>query len=171
MAKIKDMLTNIDDIITAIKKKAKYLTSIEKVDGITIECMVAQSKKAEERFEDIKTLCKSITSYQPALELNEKFQNTFLIQFPDMEPEYTDEFKKQMYFNAFEWLTSSYVANWTCKNKPDIAKHMNTFVKHAILIHYRGFANQYRQKPEDLLDNKEYVKQVEDWFREYIKQI
>lgn len=170
MAKLKNSLTNVDGIIKELKKKAKYLTSIEKLDGITIECSVAKTKKAEDKIEDVKAICKTLVPYQAAIELNEKFDNVFIIQFPELVPEYTDEEINKMYMDSFKWLVDNFKTNDAASNyTPELfMRQKDKFVKHAILIYYRSNTNQYRCKPEDLLNDKEYRTRIDSIFIDYI---
>lgn len=169
MAKFKSNLTTVEDIAKALKKKAKYITTIEKVDGITLECSLSSSKKAQDKIEEVKEICREIINTQIATEVNDENENVFLIQFPEMIPEYTDEQIEKMFNDTFQWLVGNFLSNNTTKfTKDQFTLEKNMFVKHAIIIYYRSNVNQYKQKPEDYLNNKEFRDKIDNIYLNYI---
>lgn len=169
MAKFKDEPQTIEDIAKTLKKKAKYISLIEKVDGITLECSLSSTKKAQDKIDEIKDLCREIKNTQVALEVNDDNPNTFLVQFPEMIPEYTDEQIEKMFNDTFQWLVGNFLSNNTTKfTKDQFALEKNMFVKHAIIIYYRSNVNQYKEKPEDYLNNKEFRDKIDNIYLNYI---
>lgn len=175
MAKFKNEikeLLNVEEIAQALKKKAKYISSIEKLDGITLECALAKGKSAEAKIEEVKEICRGLKNTQVATEVNEDQDNIFLIQFPEMIPEYTDEQIEKMFKDNFSWLVENFLRN--SKNlsftKDSFISNRNIFVKQAIITYYRSNVNQYKQKPEDYLDNKEFRNKIDLIFLNYISE-
>lgn len=173
MAKTKKDLLTIEDIMVALKKKAKYIANIEKVDGITMECSLAESKKAEDRLDEVKELCKELKNTPVAIELNEAKENVFLVQFPEMIPEYTDEQIEKMFIDTFKWLIDNFLTNSKNINftKEQFALEKNMFVKHAIIIYYRSNVNQYKQKPEDYLNNLDFRNKIDNIYLDYLSHV
>ena len=118
-------------------------------------------------------LCKELKNTPVAIELNEDRENVFIVQFPEMIPEYTDEQIEKMFTDTFKWLIDNFLTNSKNINftKEQFALEKNMFVKHAIIIYYRSNVNQYKQKPEDYLNNLDFRNKIDNIYLNYISHI
>ena len=163
-------LNNMEKIIALISSKTKYFDEILKYDGITIEFTCKNKINRESVKKDIETLCKTYGLNIYTLENNKDDIRKFILQFPDMVPEYTADEIQKMYIANFKWLLDD-----TIRNKPDITKVFildNTakYVKLAVTTFYRSNINQYKEKLDDYLTNTEYRQKLNVLFMTYLDE-
>lgn len=165
-------LNNMEDIIKVLKDKLDYLIKIEKLDGITLECYMESNQLADKKFKNIEKVCTELKLNPIALELNEDQKNIFILQFPEMTPNYSESQELKLYKNSFKWLINNFNTNNNLvKGTPiNFANYKDAFVKQAIMIHYRCNTNQYKSKLEDYLNNIEYRAKIDNWFLDYLKE-
>ena len=163
-------LNNMENIIAVILLDVTSFEQVIKFDGITIEFMC---KNESEIDKSIKYMEKWVTNHKILPYLVEKSKDNnrkFIIQFPDLVPEYTEEEITKMYIANFKWLLDD-----TMNNKPDLTKqyiidHTINFVKLAITTYYRSNVNQYKEKLEDYLTNTMYRQKLNMLFMTYVEE-
>ena len=170
MAKLKNSIKNIEGIIKEIKKKTKSLKSLTKLDGITIECTIFKNSNIDAIIEEIKEICSNIIKEPISTELNDVQSDTFIIQFPELEPEYTDKEIEKMYKDNFKWLLDNFLQQDIDNNfdKNKLATDKNIFVKQAILYYYRSNTNQYKEKVENFLNNLNYRNKIDSLYLQFL---
>ena len=89
-----------------------------------------------------------------------------------IDPTTLDKSSSIIIKDNFSWLVENFLRN--SKNlsftKDSFISNRNIFVKQAIITYYRSNVNQYKQKPEDYLDNKEFRNKIDLIFLNYISE-
>lgn len=162
---------NIEDIIININKKVKSVESIRKWDGISLEITAKKSSrynqedftnKLDKLFHDMELL-----PYQ--IELNPNTDNTFLVQFPDFTPVYTEEQIHKMYNDLFEFLLKSYTSHsGVDKSTTHLLKAQEQIVRLAIKSFYASNTNRYRVKEIDMLNDVELRLKLNKFFKDAV---
>ena len=163
-----NILNNMESIIKNIK--SKYFDEILKFDGITIEFTCKTGVDRDVAKKSIETFCKNNKLNIYTLENNTDDTRKFILQFPDMVPEYTGEEIDKMYIANFKWLLDD-----TMRNKPDITKSFildNTvkYVKLAVTTFYRSNVNRYKAKLDDYLLDTKYRQRFNMLFMTYLDE-
>ena len=148
--KIEYRLDNIEGIVEVLADKLKSdsaFVSIRKYDGITIEFCSVNNEKRDYLIDSVKNVVKDLDLKNYVIEKRKDSVINFILQFPDMNPIYTEDEKENMYKNNFKWLLDDSLAN-----KPDLTKlyiqdHKENYVKLARKeqhVHFGGRLGTYR---------------------------
>lgn len=167
--KIKEFL-NMEQIIKEIKTYTKNFSEIIKYDGITIEFTCKDNIDRQIAKKDITKFCESNKLIMYVLEDNPENVQKFILQFPDMTPEYSDDEIQQMYIANFKWLLDD-----TLHNRPDLTKQFildNTtkYVKLAVTTYYRSNVNQYKKSLDSYLTDTKYRQELNLLFMTYLDE-
>lgn len=162
---------NTENIIKVLKKENTNVIKYNKYDGITIECYTPSDIDCKDDMIKIaNTLSKN--NIQFSMERNDNNKNIFIVQFPELEPEYTEKQMEKMYKDIFKWLLDNVYENDMMKKvtKELILQYKDIYVKQAITMYYKSNYNQYRVKQMDLLNDNDYKIKVSDYFKTYVEE-
>lgn len=164
-------LKNVDNIIKALKQDIKKIVKLTKFDGITIECSVQEDKKVDDGIKEINKLCEKLELRPIATEKSKEKNNVFIVQFPELIPEYTEAQIKKMYNLSFKWLLDNLIRNdKEHKVTPELLiKYKSLVVRKAIQIYCRSNINQYKEKLEDYLQDKKYVEKIDVLYYQFLE--
>lgn len=164
-------LKNTDNIIKALKQDIKKIVKLTKFDGITIECSVQEGKKVDDGIKEINKLCEKLELRPIATEKSKEKNNVFIVQFPELIPEYTEAQIKKMYNLSFKWLLDNLTINdKEHKVTPELLiKYKSLVVRKAIQIHCRSNINQYKEKLEDYLQDKKYIEKIDVLYYQFLE--
>lgn len=161
-------INNVENIIKIFQSKFKVFAKILKYDGITIEFTLNDNCNRDDIVKQVKQLCKSYSLNSHSIELNKNDEKKFILQFPDLVPEYTKTEIDNMYIENFKWLLDD-----SLRNKPDLSKdfislNADKYVKLAIKTYFRSNVNRYREKEETYLNDFEYRSNLKKLFQDYL---
>lgn len=166
----KQTFKNMEQIITSLKKNLPKVQEIRKYDGITIQIKVKSNRDACIKL--VETFCRTNGIINYVIEKNKEEVDTFIVQFPEFIPEYTQKAIDKMYNENFQWLITnslnSVIGNTI--DKSTILNSTDQFVKHAIMIYYKSNTNQFKTKLEDLLKDTEYRYDLNNKFRNCVDE-
>lgn len=168
-------LHNTETIAKLLSEKAKVVNKIIKLDGITIECTVASSDLVNKGLLEMNRLCKKYNLLPISTEQNKDKQNIFIVQFPDLNVQYTDEEKHKLYYYILNNNITNFIANCKNLNKPisiqDVIYSKGSFIRQAIRLYSRTSTNIYRTNLQSLLSDSEYIHYVSQIFDEVVSSL
>ena len=166
-------LNNIESIMEVICEKIKSdstLVSIRKYDGITIEFGSINEEGREHLINIVKNVVIELGLKNYVIEKRKDSLINFILQFPDMNPEYTEEEIETMYKSNFKWLLDDSLANKPDLTKKFIQDHTENYVKLAVTTFYRSNVNQYKVKLDDLLSDYKMRAKLNVLFLTYLDE-
>lgn len=160
------VLTNIESIIKEIDGEIKCIKSMEKMDGITMECSVSQKNKYNDATTKITELLTELDLQPINIHKNTEDDKKFAVEFPDMNVIYTEEENEKFYKDSFTWLFDLAIKK---SGAIKITKELlmagkDSFEKQAIHIYFRSNVNPYKEKIEDYLNDVKYRKNLDNIF-------
>lgn len=155
---------NVESIIKGIKDKLSYVETANKYDGITIEFKLYDETKSVEAKNQVEMVCKEYKLIPYSIEQHKLDNKKFIVQFPEMVPEYTNDEIEKMYIDSFKWLLADVVGNKSDVTKEYIIKNIDKFINMAIKIYIRSNANQYKEDTKTKLNDIEYRKNLKALF-------
>lgn len=171
------ILNNIDEIYKEFAEKLQKSSIARKIDGITLECELKSKRtKFETAKTEIETLCEEYQLLPIEVEQNTENTQLFILQFPDLNPVYTEEEKEMMYNSTFKWLldnaidkTKMNISGLPTKITKQLLKDSSgSYIKLSINIFYNSGVNKYKQSEDSYLKDSDYVKSVEKLYLNYL---
>lgn len=165
-----EKLRNIDIILTTLQNKLTKISSSRKYDGITIECTLKSRSKYDTAKEEINTVCKELKLLPIQMEQNEENPKIFILQFPELNVEYTEEEITTMYISNFKWLLDDIMSK-KAEVMPDkdlLIRSKDIYVRQAISIYCRCNINPYKDNINNYLNNLEYRTKIDNMYLEYL---
>ena len=167
-------MINSREVIKLLKQEKTNILVYKAIDGITIECYLPETEKFDlkKQTKAIKTTLEKLNLPSALVEAHKEKQNVFIIQFPEMKPEYTQEETDTVILNNLTALLDNLKDNITITksviNKQLIEKSKGLFVREAINMYYKGYTNQYKENIDDYTSNKEFMDHCMDLFDKWI---
>lgn len=163
-------LDKVENIIKELKKKVTLCSEITKFDGITMLFKTKVNKTRDDAKLEVQEICKTLKLFPISIDDIEQDDLRFLVQLPDLVPNYSEEEIDKMFIYNFKWLLDD-----STRNKPDITRNFifnnrETYVRLATTTYYRSNVNRYREKVEDYLGNEEFKKAKTDLFVKYLDE-
>lgn len=170
--KKEENLNNIDLIVKKLKSELKEIKSAIKLDGITIECELKPKSDMKLAYDNMRDLCTKLNLNPISLELNKERDNTFIVQFPEYNNEFTEEEKDKLYKNNFKFLIDSLYMNDPDKKvtKEVVIKSRDIAIRQSLSIFYRSYANQYKEHLVDWYADEVLMKRMKDLYREFLTE-
>lgn len=164
-------LINIEAIIKAIKPEIKKVIKLSKYDGITMECFVENSKDIDKGIKEMEQICTKLDLIPIATEISKNKDNVFIIQFPELNPAYTDNQIKKMYKLTFKWLLDNLLKTDVNKKvtKDILLKFKSIVVKEAIQTFCRSNINLYKDNAINYLNNKNYKEKIDLIYLDFLE--
>lgn len=164
-------LTNIENIISELRKRLTKVNTFNGIDGITVECIINDKANREEVMEEVKQICKELKLTSPLTEAHKDKELAFALQFPDLDVQYTDSEFKQLVEDTLKFILDNMCWNnqKAMLTKDVIIHNKGLFIKQVIGIYYNSHSNKYKENIKDLLNNQELRQKIESIFDEYIK--
>lgn len=160
---------NVESIINALRPVARNIVDFRKLDGITIECKVAEPSKRDNAMNEIQAISKQLGVIPVAVELRNDSDVLFGAQYPDLVPEYTQAEVKQMYIDNFKFLFDNIkMKDPKSITKTNLIENMDRFIKHATMIYYKSNINQYKETLEDFTHTNRYKSELNGWYLDYM---
>lgn len=164
-------MINSRKIIQLLQEQKTDIQEYKALDGITIECKLPEQHKFDlNSFKQyIKEVLYKLNLPSALVEQNKEMQNVFIIQFPDMIPEYTDEEVEQVIKDNLSMLVQLITSNSMghVPDKDTLRNHKGMLVRDAVTMYFKGYANQYKQTEEDYIGNlqefEKYNKIFDKW--------
>lgn len=155
-------LTNVDVIIKELQKLCKQIKTFEKLDGITIECTVTNSKKLDNGIKEVTDVCKNLNLIQISIEKSSTKNTSFALQFPELNVYYSEDIITKMYEDNFKWLFDNIMEKPQSVNidKTFLLQNKDMLVKQAISTYCRSNINPYKENVKDYLNNTEYIRKI-----------
>ena len=156
--------SNVEEIIKYLTKNS-IVKTMEKIDGITIECTIPSRKtfkKCEESIrEAIKDLDLDPLEKQLSFEQSTEDTTKFALQFPELMPYYTIKEIEKMYEENFKMLLNQAILrasfqNVTTLTREVLLKGVELYTREAIKIFFKSNCNQYKRRIEEFLQDPEY---------------
>lgn len=170
--KKEEELTNIDLIAKRFKKELDAIKEIVKLDGITLEVEVKPKSDMSVVFDKIRALCSDLKLNPISIEENKEKEKTFALQFPEYENKFSEEELEKLYISYFRFLLDSLM-----KNDHDhkvtalvIRKTRDIAIEQCISIYFRSYANQYKQKIEDLYQDQELKHRMQELYAKFAEE-
>lgn len=162
-------LKNIEGIIDAVKPMSKQVKEFRKFDGISMECTKLGS--IDSAINEMKALCTKLKLVPFATEARKDDSNLFLVQFPDLIPEYSEDEVTKMYKDTFMFLFNNIkIKDPTAATKTKLIEGMDSLVKHAIKTYCRSNINQYKESFETYYNNKKYRVKINGIFLDSVEE-
>lgn len=164
-------MKNIDEIIVELRNLIKKVDKVVKFDGISIECFLSTGYTYDECVSEIEKCCKKLNLTSYSIEKSKLDDDAFLLQFPDLTPEYSAETIEKFYRENFKWLLDNITTNTGNKMPPKdiLLRDADKFVKMAITTYFRSNTNQYKDNINNYLSNEEYCKKLNCLFVEILQ--
>lgn len=170
--KKKEELTNIDLIGKKIKKNIDSIKEVVKLDGITLEIEIKPKSDIATTYDKIREFCTENKLNPISIEENKEREKVFDLQFPEYINQFTDEEKEKLYIVNFKFLIDSLIKN-DHNDKVDanlLRKTRDIAIERCLTIYYRSYANQYKEKIEDLLNNQELKHKMQELYFKFIEE-
>lgn len=160
---------NIEEIIAYLLPLCKSVIKMEKYDGISIECYVPEKVKVSKGMKEITKICTDTELANNSMEENKEKANVFLLQFPNLNPKYSEEQIKDMYFKTFDLLLSNARSNKEIVvTKELLLKFKNVITKNAIEIFCKSNLNLYKENINNYINNPDYRYTIDMYFEEFV---
>lgn len=157
----------IDDLIKPLSEKLDDKFQVRKYDGISLEFSIKGDM--ESRIAEVKSVCKKLKINGYSIEKCLWGEDSFLLQFPDFVPEYTEEEIKDMYMFNFKWLLDNLAKNQeTPIDKKSVLQGKERFIHNAINTYCRSNINPYKDNVDNYLNDIEYRKKLSLWFEQVL---
>lgn len=165
---------NVEQIIKYLQEKIKSIKEIQKLDGVSYKVTVKSNRSRNKVPEEIKIIShEEIGINEIGIASDEEDNNSFIVQYFDFIPKYTEEEIKNMYFKNFEFLIENIKTNNA--NNPNIRitrtfliDNMDSIVNRAMNIYYRSCVNRNKENLEkDYTKNSTYVAKIKLYFLEF----
>lgn len=164
-------MTNSREVIKLLKEQKTEVQEFRPIDGITIECKLPENSEFNlETFKQyIKEVLYKLNLPSALVEQHKEMKNIFIIQFPDMIPEYAEEEVNEVIENNLTVLLDLIKGNSKGRtpDKDTLRNHKGLLVRQAISMYYKGYANQYKQKEQDYIGDiqqfEKYNKVFDSW--------
>lgn len=162
---------NIENIIKLFKKQNTKIIKYSKYDGITVECFTPSDIDCKDDMTILANVLSS-NNIQFSMERNGQNKNIFIVQFPELEPDYTQKQIEKMYKDIFKWLLDNVYENDTNNKvtKDLLLQYKDIYVKQAITMYYKSNYNQYKTSLNNLLNDNQYKIQVSNYFVLYLDE-
>lgn len=173
---MESLLNNVDLIQKELKSKLKTVSSIYKLDGITLQCKLKSRVKFSDAKAEIECVCKDLQVLPISLEQNGDDKTLFIIQFPELYPLFTQEIERKIYVDNFIWLFNDAIQrnkvglNKAVINKSTILDGKDTYIKRALGIYCRYHINPYKTSVRTFTDDKEYMSKLAIYFYEALEE-
>lgn len=170
--KKKEELTNIDLIAKRVKKEIDSIKELVKLDGITLEITLKPKCDTATVYDKIRKFCEDFNLNPISLEENKNKEKTFALQFPEFTNNFTDEEKEKLYLTNFKFLIDSLIRNdYNHKVTTNVLrKSRDIVIEQCFSIYFRSYANQYKEKIEDLINNQELKYKMQNLYTEFINE-
>lgn len=156
-------MINSREVIKLLKQEKTDILVYKAIDGITIECYLPETEKFDlkQQTKAIKAILEKLNLPSALVEAHKEKQNVFIIQFPEMKPEYTQEEIDEVITNNINALIENLKDNMAITksaiNKQLIEKSKGLLVREAINMYYKGYTNQYKESIDDYTTNTEFM--------------
>lgn len=159
---------NIEDIIDALTGVETNIKSFTKRDAITITCEVKDGYNVNDEITNIKNHCKTLKFPSTLTEVNKDDEKEFILQFPDLEPYYSDELIRDIYiYNTNKVLDVSFHNDYKVKlNNEVVRQNKQAFISQIMFTYYRNYVNRYKCRLEDYRNNEQNRALASDIFDE-----
>lgn len=171
-----ELLNNIDSIKKELEEQLTTVSSVYKLDGITLECKLKSRQKLSDAEKEINDTCDKLSLLPVSIEQNEEDKTIFAIQFPELYPLYTEEEKRKIYIDSFKWLFDNAIRrNNVSQNKVVIDKATllnakDVYIKQAIGIFCRSHINPYKTSVKTFVEDKTYMSELNILFYEALEE-
>ena len=170
-------LTTIESIIEFITSSTS-IKKISKIDGITMECDIPSRKTYDKCVEEIKALRDTINlpdnQKQMSFELSDD-KKQFALQFPELQPFYTQDQVRLMYTNIFRLLIEEALKRAEIQHititREILESGKEVYTTRGINFYYRSNCNRYKTTLESLSQDVLYRHKVSDIFYEVAREI
>ena len=168
----KSNLRNIDLILKAFKKECKTIIKVQKYDAISMECSMTVNSDINDGITEAKEIIKSLNLKNISIEENKDKNNVFLIQFPELIPEFTTKEIEALYDSTYERLYNDLLSNDINHKvtKDLIIKNKGVFIKQAIISFYNSNVNKYQRSLDNMLKDKDIWEKAETLFLTFINK-
>lgn len=162
---------NIESIIKLLKPQVKYVVTMRKLDGITMECSVLDPTTLDNAINEMQALSIKQGIQPISVEKDKNSDKAFAVQYPELLPIYTDEEMKKMYLDNFKFLFDNIkMKDPTKLTRTDLVSNMETLTAHAIKIYCKSNLNQYKSSAEEYLKSAEYRGKINGWYLIYMEE-
>lgn len=163
-------IENVDMFLKTLKKKSRIFNNTEKCDGITLYFEAPEKANIKPYYKKISDIIKDITKESFSIEEVPNRNNCLFIQFPNLEPKYSDDVIEKLYIEQFKILISDIIRLSDKKifDKTKLINDRNIFVKSAITCYYRSNVNQYKHDINEFLQDNAYRSHIEELYIETV---
>jgi len=166
---------NVNSIMDKLRKETTNVNSFKIFDGITIQCVMKDTTTEQElraEMKNIQTVCKTLKLPSSVTDKNKYCDNIFLLQFPDLEPAYTDKELEKMYKTSLiDRLDTSFhndISNTMTINT--FKNNVEMLVTDLLRQHYETCVNKYKHTLKEILQDKEQRTKVIQWVNEVLSE-
>ena len=165
---------NVESIMDKLKQQKTNIETFRKIDGITMECVMKETvteKQMDEQIKEIKSICKELKLPSCVTDKHKFQENIFALQFPDLEPNYTEKEMETMIKADLKYTLDVSFYN-DIRNKltmTDFYNRKDKLVTDLLTTYYRFCINQYKHTEKEIITNKELREQVLNWINELFK--
>lgn len=164
-------LCNIENIIAQFKEDVNY--DMVKFDGISLEVTIPLGGEYDKISKEYNKLCKKYKLLPVSIHPNKVTDTLMLVEFPELEPYYTEEQNTKMYTDSINWLIQDYIKASSYQKikvtKQMVLDSMDIFVSESMKMYFKSNMNQYKAEIEKFLINPVYRTPVEKLFREIVR--
>lgn len=171
-----ELLSNIDNIKKELESKLDTVTSIYKLDGITLECKLKSRQKLTNVSKQLEEICGELELLPISIEQNEDDKSIFALQFPELYPIYTEDERRKIYIDSFTWLFNNAIQrnnvsqNKVVIDKSTILNGKDVYIKQALGIYCRSHINPYKSSVKTFMEDKKYMSELTMLFYEALEK-
>lgn len=164
---------NVNSIMDKLRNKTTNVKTFKVFDGITIQCVMNEQTTEEQlktEMKNIQSICKTLKLPSSVTDKNKFCDYIFLLQFPDLEPTYTDEELERMYKTNLIWMLDT-----SFHNDINNIMSVNTFKNNVEMLvtdllrqHYESCVNKYKHTLKEIIQDKEQREKITKWVNEVL---
>lgn len=148
-----DIKTNIEKIKKQIETES-FIKETTIIDGISLECKIPEKKTYKQCQTELNKKCKAWSLLPVSYEQNENEKEYFLVQFPELDPYYTEEQQYNMFYNASDYFVKTSIElskkAGTTLTRKILLDTIEKYIYEIIKIYYNSNCNKYKVTLESL---------------------
>lgn len=150
---MEELRTNIEVIKKQIESES-FIKSTKIIDGISLECRIPEKKTYKQCQTELNKKCKTWGLLPVAYEQNEEEKDYFLVQFPELEPYYTEEQKYNMFYSSSDYFVKTSIdlskRIGTTVTRKMLMDSIEKYIYEIIKLYYNSNVNKYKVTLESL---------------------